>query len=63
LPDQLLLPHPRLHERAFVLLPLCDIAPNWRHPLLGRTVAALADDLPDALRNTVNALAISDSRP
>ena len=35
------LPHPRLHERAFVLLPLCDLAPGWRHPASGRTVEAL----------------------
>ena len=35
------LPHPRLHERAFVLLPLRDVAPGWRHPRLGRTIADL----------------------
>ena len=35
------LPHPRLHERAFVLLPLRDVAPDWRHPRLGRTIADL----------------------
>jgi 2-amino-4-hydroxy-6-hydroxymethyldihydropteridine diphosphokinase len=36
-----ILPHPRLHERAFVLLPLRDVAPDWRHPRLGRTVPDL----------------------
>jgi 2-amino-4-hydroxy-6-hydroxymethyldihydropteridine diphosphokinase len=41
-----LLPHPRLHERAFVLLPLCDLAPGWRHPVLGRTARELLAALP-----------------
>jgi 2-amino-4-hydroxy-6-hydroxymethyldihydropteridine diphosphokinase len=47
---QAVLPHPRLHERAFVLLPLRDVAPHWRHPLLGRTVDELAAALPPGQR-------------
>ncbi len=55
-PDRLILPHPRLQDRAFVLVPLADVAPNWRHPLLGRTVADLLADLPQADRDAVRAL-------
>lgn len=47
MPDPVL-PHPRLHERAFVLAPLHDLAPGWRHPVLDRTVAELlAHGFPD----------------
>lgn len=39
--DGPILPHPRMHERAFVLAPLVELWPEWRHPRLGRTAAEL----------------------
>jgi 2-amino-4-hydroxy-6-hydroxymethyldihydropteridine diphosphokinase len=42
----LTLPHPRAHERRFVMGPLAEIAPMWRHPVLGLTAAELAASAP-----------------
>ncbi len=43
---ELIVPHPRAHERAFVLLPLRDVAPDWMHPVSKTTLADLIARLP-----------------
>ena len=43
---QLVIPHPHLHERAFVLVPLAQIAPQLRHPRLGKTVSEMLTEVP-----------------
>ncbi|MGB3313908.1 MAG: 2-amino-4-hydroxy-6-hydroxymethyldihydropteridine diphosphokinase [Albidovulum sp.] len=47
-PDELILPHPRLQDRGFVLIPLAEIAPFLTHPVTGLTVAEMAEALPKA---------------
>ena len=50
------IPHPRLGARAFVLRPLADIAPGWRHPLTGQCVQTLLAHLPAAARKGLRRL-------
>jgi 2-amino-4-hydroxy-6-hydroxymethyldihydropteridine diphosphokinase len=52
-----LLPHPRLADRAFVLIPLSDIAPDWRHPVTGHSVTELVAALREESRAAVVRLA------
>jgi 2-amino-4-hydroxy-6-hydroxymethyldihydropteridine diphosphokinase len=55
-PDRLILPHPRMQDRAFVLIPLAEVAPDWRHPLLGLTVVQMRDALPPGAAGGIAAL-------
>lgn len=51
------IPHPRMHERAFVLLPLADITPDWRHPVRGVAVQDMINGLdPDQEIERIGAL-------
>lgn len=55
-PDRLILPHPRLQDRAFVLIPLAEIAADWTHPILGQSVAEMAAALPKDEKSQVKPL-------
>ncbi|MEM7722828.1 MAG: 2-amino-4-hydroxy-6-hydroxymethyldihydropteridine diphosphokinase [Pseudomonadota bacterium] len=55
-PADLIVPHPRLAERAFVLVPLAEIAPDWRHPVTGLSVIEMRDARPQAELEDIRAL-------
>lgn len=55
-PDRLILPHPRLQDRLFVLVPLAGIAPGWRHPVTGQGVAEMIAAFPAAERAAIRPL-------
>lgn len=51
--DTLSIPHPRMHERRFVLQPMCDIDPDIVHPVLKKTMQSLLNRLPDGSQQVV----------
>lgn len=55
-PSELILPHPRIQDRAFVLVPLLDLAPDWVHPVLGFSVRQMTDRLDPAMVKEVIAI-------
>ena len=48
-PTEMILPHPRLQDRAFVLVPMSDIDPNWKHPILKNTVSEMIKNIDSKL--------------
>jgi 2-amino-4-hydroxy-6-hydroxymethyldihydropteridine diphosphokinase len=63
----LLLPHPEMHRRAFVLVPLREVAPAWRHPRSGLPAATLLARLPAhehaGVRRVLDSSAITCDKP
>jgi len=47
--DKLAIPHPRIQERKFALIPLCELIPDFMHPVLGKTTEQLLNECPDKL--------------
>lgn len=62
-PERLILPHPRMQDRPFVLVPLADVAPDWCHPVTGRTVREMCDDLPQQERDAIRRLTRPENGP
>ena len=55
-PDQLILPHPRMQDRGFVLVPLADVAADWVHPVLQESVLDMLAALSENSKNEVKPL-------
>lgn len=53
-PQELILPHPRLSERIFVLRPLMDIAPDWVHPVSGKSIRDMLRALPESEQHSLS---------
>ena len=51
--EQLTIPHPYLHRRRFTLVPLAEIAPDFRHPVLGKTTVELLAECLDTSEVTI----------
>jgi len=47
--DNLIIPHPHVHERKFALLPVAEILPDWEHPVFHKTISTLLDEVMDPL--------------
>ena len=60
---ELVLPHPEMHRRAFVLVPLAEIAPDAWHPGLEKSAARLLNELAPAARQAVKPISFEDRRP
>ncbi len=55
-PQQMILPHPRIQDRAFVLVPLLDVAPDWQHPVTGQSAAQMLEMLPERDKSDIKRL-------
>ncbi len=55
-PEEIILPHPRITDRSFVLLPMRDVAPDWIHPVSGETLEELIAALPEGACDDVRPL-------
>ena len=50
LQEGLCIPHPEMHKRDFVLFPMEELWPDWRHPILAKTIAEMAEDIRESSR-------------
>ena len=52
-PEHMILPHPRIQDRGFVLVPMADVVPDWRHPVLGKTTVEMRDALSEGVLDEI----------